>query len=190
MTTTTTTTATSYDPRTIVLHWASAALVLALWLAGEFLDDFAKGTPRITVRSLHICLGLLLGGLLAWRVWWRQHGGVRFPVQPAVPFSRQAQRAHQLLYAVMALMVLTGMALVWIRGDNLFNLFSVPAFDPGNKELRHNAKEVHGWIANGLLLGAVLHAAMALWHQWVRKDGLLLRMLPARPASLKESISQ
>lgn len=170
----------SYDPTTRALHWGSAALVLALWLAGEFLGLFPKGTPRTTVRSLHICLGLLLGALLVWRIVWRQTGGVRFALDAPLRFARQAQWAHRLLYVALALMLLSGIALVWIRGENLFNLFTLPAFDPGNKELRHNAKELHGWLANGLLLGAVLHALMALWHQWVRKDGLLLRMLPAR----------
>lgn len=176
----TSTTSTSYDPKTIALHWASAALVLLLWLAGEFLDVFPRGTPRITVRSLHICLGLVLGVALAYRVWWRGHGGVRFAEDGGARFGHAAQRVHQLLYAVMAVMVLTGMALVWIRGDNLFNLFTVPAFDPENKTLRHNAKELHGWIANVLLLGAILHGVVALWHQRVLKDGLLQRMLPAR----------
>ncbi len=170
----------SYDLKTIALHWAGAALVATLWLAGEFLDVFPKGTPRITVRSLHICFGLLLGGLLAYRIWWRNTGGVQLPAPAGFKYAKQAHLAHQVLYGAIALMFVTGIALVWIRGDNLFNLFSVPAFDPGNKELRHNAKEVHGWLANGLLLGAVLHGLMALWHQLVLKDGLLQRMLPAR----------
>jgi cytochrome b561 len=171
---------TSYDPKTRALHWASAAAVLALWLAGEFLDVFPKGTPRITVRSLHICFGVLLGITLVYRVWWRKHGGVQLAAPEGFQFARQAHWAHQILYVVIALMVLTGFALVWIRGDNLFNLFSVPAFDPGNKELRHNAKEIHGWLANGLLLGALAHGLVALWHQLVLKDGLMLRMLPTR----------
>ena len=42
----------TYDRRTIVYHWASAALVLGLWIAGQCIDFFPKGTPRITVRSL------------------------------------------------------------------------------------------------------------------------------------------
>jgi cytochrome b561 len=176
----TSTPVTSYDPKTRALHWVSAAVVLALWLAGEFLDVFPKGTPRITVRSLHICFGVILGIVLVYRVWWRKHGGVQLAAPEGFQFARHAHWAHQILYVVIALMVVTGCALVWIRGDNLFNLFSVPAFDPGNKVLRHNAKEVHGWLANGLLLGALAHGLVALWHQRVLKDGLMLRMLPTR----------
>ena len=82
----------------------------------------------------------------------------------------------------MTAIVISGLALVWIRGDNLFNLFTVPAFDPGNKALRHDAKELHGWIANILLALAVLHAAVAVWHHRILKDGLLRRMWPAKPA--------
>jgi cytochrome b561 len=168
----------SYDGRTIALHWGSAALILLLWLAGQFLDIFPKGTPRITVRSMHICLGVLLGLALAYRIWWRNHGGTQFPLDGGVRHEKLAHRAHRALYAVIGLLVVSGIALVWIRGDNLFNLVSVPAFDPGNKELRHNAKEVHGWIADSLLLGATLHGVMAIWHQIVLKDSLLRRMVP------------
>ena len=167
----------TYDPKTIALHWASATLVVVLWAAGEFLDIFPKGIPRITVRSLHICLGIVLGIALAYRIWWRSNGGTRFPIEVGMRHAKQAHLAHRVLYAAMGLMVLTGIALVWIRGDNLFNVVSVPAFDPGNKELRHDAKMIHGWIANALLIGAFLHAAMAVWHQTVLKDNLLRRML-------------
>ena len=167
----------TYDRKTIALHWGSAALILILWTAGEFLDVVPKGTSRITVRSMHICLGLALGIALAYRIWWRNHGGTRFPIDVKVRHQKQAQMAHQVLYAVMGLMVATGVALVWIRGDNLFNLVTVPAFDPGNRDLRHNAKEVHGWIANALMLGAMLHAVIAVWHHAILKDGVLRRML-------------
>ena len=167
----------TYDRKTIALHWGSAALVLLLWTAGEFLDIFPKGTPRTMVRSVHICLGIVLGFALAYRIWWRNHGGTRFPLDRRVRYAKQANLAHWVLYVVMGFMVASGIALVWIRGDNLFNLVSVPAFDPGNKELRHYAKEVHSWIANALLLGAMLHGVMAVWHQVVLKDDLLRRML-------------
>ncbi|MFZ6723284.1 cytochrome b/b6 domain-containing protein [Undibacterium sp. Ji49W] len=56
--------------------------------------------------------------------------------------------------------------------------FTVPAFDPANKELRHDVVELHGLFANILLALATFHAAAALWHGLVKKDGVLRRMLP------------
>ena len=179
----------SYDKKTRFLHWVSAGFVLLLWSAGEFLDWFPKGTPRITVRSSHIALGVLLGVLLVFRVIWRRHGGSQLPPVGSGSMVRASSAGHHLLYALIAAMVVSGIALVWIRGDNLFNLVTVPAFDPGNKALRHDAKELHGWFANALLILAGLHAAVAIWHQLVLKDGLLRRMWPAssdaHPAELQ-----
>jgi cytochrome b561 len=37
--------------------------------------------------------------------------------------------------------------------------------------------DVHQVAANVLMIAAAAHAFMALWHQFVIKDGLLLRML-------------
>lgn len=171
----------SYDGKTRFLHWMSALFVAVLWFAGEFLDWVPRGTPRISVRSTHIVVGLLLGALLVIRVLWRRNDGVQLPSVGTVAAARASNATHHVLYVLIATMVVSGIALVWIRGDNLFNVFTVPAFDPGNKALRHDAKELHGWIANTLLILAALHAAIAVWHQWILKDGLLLRMWPAKP---------
>jgi cytochrome b561 len=152
---------------------------VVLWLAGEFLDVFPKGTLLISARNTHIAVGLLLGVLLVTRLRWRRNGGRRLPTLPSGAMGVAAKSGHVLLYALIAAMVLSGIALVWIRGDNLSNLFTVPAFDPGNKALRHDAKELHGFIANTLLILGGLHGVVALWHQLVLKDGLLRRMWPS-----------
>ena len=57
----------AYDRRTIVLHWLTATLVLALWIVGQTIDFFPKGAPGVTVRSLHIMAGALLALVVAWR---------------------------------------------------------------------------------------------------------------------------
>lgn len=175
-------TPTHYDRRTITLHWVSAALVLLLWLAGQSIDWFPKGAPRMTVRSLHICCGLVLGLLLVARIAWRHKGGVRLAPAETGARGKLATGIHHLLYALLAATVLVGVACVWIRGDTLFNLLTVPAFDPGNKALRHDATELHELLANLLLGLAALHAAVALWHQHLLKDDLLRRMWPSLPA--------
>ncbi len=168
----------SYDARTIFLHWASAALVVGLWIIGQTIDFFPAGTARITVRSLHILFGTILGILLVARLTWRRRGGIRLASEISGIQGQLATSVHYLLYALLLAMVIIGLACVWIRGDNLFNLITVPAFDPGNKALRHDAVELHGLVANILLAVAGFHAAVALWHHFVQKDGILRRMLP------------
>jgi cytochrome b561 len=64
------------------------------------------------------------------------------------------------------------------RGDNLFGLVQVPAFDPGNRALRRAAAGWHELAANWLLILAGLHALVALAHHYIRRDGVLRRMLP------------
>lgn len=167
-----------YDKRTIVLHWLSAMLVAGLWFVGQSIDLFPRGAPRITVRSLHIVAGLTLAVVLVLRLAWRRHGGVTLP--PADPglAGKLAAGAHHLLYLLLAVVVLAGIANVWVRGDTLFGMFNVPAFDPANKDLRELVGDLHGLCANTLFAIAGLHAAAAAWHHLVLKDGVLRRMLP------------
>jgi cytochrome b561 len=50
----------------------------------------------------------------------------------------------------------------------------------GDPDLAEEAVELHGTFANGLLILAGLHAAAALYHHFLRKDGVLRRMWPTR----------
>jgi cytochrome b561 len=165
-----------YDSRTVGLHWITAGLVLCLWVIGQCIDFFPKGLPRMGARSAHMAIGATLTVVLIARIAWRVRGGVKLPPSdPGVP-GKLAVGVHFLLYGLLIAAVLMGMTSVWVRGDTFFNLFTVPAFDPGNKELREDVVDLHGTIANALLILAGLHAAFALLHHWVLKDGVLLRM--------------
>jgi len=166
----------TYDRRTIVLHWLTAVLVMALWIAGQTIDFFPKGTPRVTARSLHITFGVLLALVVARRVIWRFRGGVHLPLSDPGVAGAAAVVVHRVLYGLMIAVVVLGIASVWIRGDTLFNLFTVPAFATANRDLREQVVDLHGLAANTLLVVAALHAAAAIWHHVVRKDGVLRRM--------------
>lgn len=54
------TTPTRYDRTSILPHWVTATLVVLLWLIAHWIDDFPRGTARITARSVHILLGVTL----------------------------------------------------------------------------------------------------------------------------------
>lgn len=168
----------AYDRRTILLHWLSAALVAGLWILGQCIDFFPAGTARINARSVHILVGALLAVVLLARIVWRARGGAKLPPADAGPAGKAAVGVHHLLYLLLVAAVVVGLGTEWIRGDNLFNLFTIPAYDPANKPLRHDAVELHGLIANVLLVVAGLHAAAAVWHHRVLKDGVLRRMWP------------
>jgi cytochrome b561 len=169
----------NYDKKSIAFHWVSAALVLLLWVIGQTIDWFPKGDPRVMVRSLHITFGASLGIVLFARIYWRRTAGAKLPAADQGIKGKVAIGTHHLLYALMATIVIVGFACVWFRGDSIFGLFKVPAFDPTNRELRKTAVNFHGLLANILLALASLHAGAALWHHFMLKDSVLARMWPA-----------
>jgi cytochrome b561 len=166
-----------YDGTTILLHWATAILVVEQWLGAQIIDWFPRGSLRIDARSVHITLGVVLAVLLLGRLLWRSSRGRRLPLADAGLLGLIAKATHWALYGLLAAMVLVGLALAWTRGDSLFNLISIPAYDPGNRDLADQVQDVHatiGWIILGL---AGLHAAAALFHRYVWRDDVLARML-------------
>lgn len=166
-----------YDSRTIRYHWLSAVLVFGLWLVGKNIDSFSSGDPRVMVRSLHITFGVLLGIILVLRIVWRMSpSSAKLPPANQGVMQTLTKSGHGLLYALMIAVVVAGVASAWIRGDNLFNLFSIPKFPTDNTNLRHSAVELHELLANALLIVALLHGLTAMWHQWGLKDNLLARM--------------
>jgi len=62
----------------------------------------------------------------------------------------------------------------------LLGLFDIPAPLTPNQDLKSLFIDMHALTANAIMILAGLHAAAALAHQYVLKDGLLDRMLPAR----------
>jgi len=165
-----------YDRTSVFLHWLTALLVVLLWCLGQTIDWFGQGVPRIAARSTHIALGVALGLILCYRIAWRARASRRLPPASSGLPQNLATFVHYLLYFLLLFVVALGVANTWVRGDNIFNLFAIPAFDPGNKALRQQIGELHGLGANVLLVVAGLHAVAALIHHFFLKDHVLRRM--------------
>ena len=177
-------TARHYDSTTIALHWATAVLVAGQWLGAQVIDWFPRGPLRVDMRSVHICLGVLLTAVLGARVVWRATRGRRLPAADHGLLHVLAKAIHWLLYGLMIAMVSVGMVLAWTRGDSIFNLFSIPMYDPGNHALADRVQDIHadiGWI---ILAVAGLHACAALLHRLFWHDAVLSRMLPGEGSGL------
>ena len=166
-----------HDPLTIAFHWISALLVGVLWVIGQTVDVFPNGPLRIDYRSVHIVLGVALAGVLCARL------GRRLMRQETLPpidhglLLAIARITHWLLYALLVVAVVLGVTNVWVRGDAIFDLYRVPAFDPGNRALMHLIGGWHALAANAVLIVAGVHAAAALFHHYVLRDETLRRML-------------
>jgi cytochrome b561 len=97
-------------------------------------------------------------------------------------WQRRASRiSHALLYILMLGMPLGGWLLLSLRGDPvLFFGLTLPPLAAENEELAKLVRRWHGDIgrAGYALIG--LHAAAALAHHYLWRDGTLRRMGPAR----------
>jgi cytochrome b561 len=166
-----------YDRRTIALHWATAALVLLAWGMAQIIDDFPRGPLRVDARSVHFVFGLSLAVILALRIRHRAGAGRRLPAADRGVLHVAAKAVHYALYALMIAQVLLGIAFALLRGDSVFNLFSVGPL-PFDKTVKGSVGDLHGTIATVILIVAGVHACAGLFHHFVWRDGVLRRMIP------------
>ncbi len=167
-----------YDGMTMVFHWLTALLVATQWLGAQTIDWFPRGALRVDARSLHITMGVLLALILAARIAWRLTAGRRLPLADHGLLSVLAKATHWVLYGLVALMLVLGVTLAWVRGDSIFNLFSIPSFAPGDRALIHQVQEWHADVGWAIIVVAGVHSCAALFHRIVWRDGVLARMLP------------
>lgn len=66
-----------YDARTSALRWATAGLIAAQWEIAQVIDLFPAGLPRVTARSTHNVLGLVLAAVFLARLAWHATEGRR-----------------------------------------------------------------------------------------------------------------
>lgn len=167
-----------YDRLAILFHWVMAGLIFYAAAAILIADDMPRGALRDLIKTSHNSVGAIVVALLVLRLVWRLIGKA-----PALPASMTAQQqrmarlAHIGLYALMAVVPLLGMAAHFLRGRGLeFGFFSIASPLTANRALSRGIKEVHELAAYALLGLVAFHVAAALWHQFIKRDGLMTRM--------------
>ena len=171
-----------YDARTIAFHWLTVILVAGQWLGAHAIDWFPRGALRTDARSTHIVIGLVLAAMIVGRLAWRATAGRRLPSTDTGVLRALATIVHALLYVLLVSTVLLGISNTVLRGDSIYGMFSLPKPAWPNAGLRTTVENLHALSANSILWVAGLHAAAALWHQYIRRDGLLGRMIPGLPS--------
>jgi cytochrome b561 len=170
-----------YSPVAISLHWIMAALILFSGVLGLLLDDWPKDTKLFWI-NIHAQVGLLVLVLLLARIWWRRtHTPPPLPAEVSEISRRASHPVHLLIYALMLMVPVVGIvAFVWHARILDFGLFSIDFGVKSNGPVYHQAEDIHLWLTYGLLALVAGHAVAALWHHFISRDTVLLRMLPAR----------
>ena len=171
--------AASYDRVAIAFHWVIAFLVAGLAAVGLRLESIPR-PDQLTWINMHVCTGLVFFLLVVARLAWRI-GHKPPPLPDSVDaFTRKTSTGiHHVMYLLMLIIPVVGfVALAWHGRGFDFGLFKINPGIASNKVIYPVAEDVHGMLVYLLLALAGLHAAAAFWHQFVRKDGILSRMLP------------
>ncbi len=173
---------TRYSAPMRAIHWLTVLVVLTTYGLTYVVDLFARGTPeRNTTWWLHISFGCLLILLVAARFVARFTTTVP-PTSSALsrPVAIASHAVHGLLYLLLIAVPALGVATAFVSGKaiTLFGLIDIASPLTANRTLAHQLEDVHGLMADSLLILAGLHAAAALWHHFVKKDDVLRRMLP------------
>jgi superoxide oxidase len=171
-----------FDQVSIALHWLTLLLVsgqlTTAWLLSQAGDD---GAVAVTLLTVHRSFGLITWAVVAGRLAWR----LRFARQPPFPasMSKPQQWAATLneygLYLLLLLQPLTGLGDTVFRGRPfMLVIWRVPPLMHADKPVFHALHALHELGAVALLGLIGLHAAAALLHSVVLRDGVLQRMLP------------
>jgi cytochrome b561 len=171
-----------YSSFAMLLHWVIAVLVIVQWRISEAAEGAATREEGGAIMANHFALGVVIFACVAVRLAWRQISPPPPSVKGHAPWERAAARlVHFAFYALLLVMPIAGWVALSSFGEpiKLWGLFTVPALPvPQNPDLGEAIFELHGASGIALLVLIALHAAAALKHTFVDKDGTLYRMLP------------
>ena len=166
--------ATGYSRASIIVHWITAIMVIALFFTHE-------GDRGSTALAFHVGGGAILGLFLLWRVGRRIMRGMTEKPDQAAIYNLASQIVIWGFLVAIIIVVISGYLLPWSRGSaidvfGLFQLTSPIATNYGFHELIEEVHELSGQLIVPLFL---LHLLGALKHRFIDKDDIMQRMVKA-----------
>jgi cytochrome b561 len=168
-----------YDAIAIGLHWTVAIFILVAFGLGLTVDEFPKDWEDAVVNS-HALIGLAILLLSLVRLGWRLfHRPPDLPRDMARAVRAGSKVVHVLLYVLMIAVPAIGIPTLLFRGRGLdLGLFEIASPFARTPEVFRPLTEAHELAAYALVGLAAAHMLAALYHQFIRRDEVLLRMLP------------
>jgi cytochrome b561 len=164
-----------------LIHWISAALVVGALGLGTYMVWFVDDpAARFDLTQTHKSIGVTVLALTLLRLCLRIRTAAPTP-EPIAPFlMRAATATHLVLYALLALLPLSGFLMASSTPvripTRVFGLFDLPYPLAPDLAMFRVFHAVH--VAAAILLGGlvVLHVAAALVHALYWRDRTLRRM--------------
>ena len=169
-----------YGAVAVTIHWVTALAILLLLTSGLVAANMAGDVPVNLIR-IHVALGVSVFVLTLLRIVWWFVVDTRPAEIGGMPRwqSLAARAVHVLLYVSVLAMGVSGIGLLVLSN-------ALPALAGGAPLPDFSTFApfvVHGLAARLLIGLLVLHIGAALFHHFVRRDGLLARMGIGRRAS-------
>ncbi len=169
-----------YTPVARLLHWTVAGLVLLMIPLGIVIANEWGGPAQQFLYNLHKSIGATLIPLVVIRLLYR----ITHPAPPLpsdIPAIQQfaAHATHWALYVLILIQPLVGyiMTSAYPAPVPFFGLFNLPSIWPENRALSEQLSVVHLYIGLAIAAVAAVHIGAALFHHFVRKDRVLMRMI-------------
>ena len=172
----------SFNNTAILLHWVVAFLIMAQFLIGLDMVNIPKGpdSTRPFWFNTHKSIGILLGCIILFRLYWRLRSGV--PESPAESPSWEriaARLSHMVLYFCMVLMPISGLlGSLFSKYDLLFVGIKIPKFFEHDEFIKELMTNIHQWTAYIFLVVICIHILGAVKHLVIDCDGVFERMMP------------
>lgn len=165
-----------YSRLSIGLHWLMLALLVAVYALILLREGYPRGSEiREALKAWHFSLGLTVFALVWVRMILR---AVRRHPATGGWSERIARVMHLALYAFMLAMPLLGWVTLSADGDPIrFFGVPLPPLAAPNELLADRTKALHETLGTVGYWLVGLHAAAALLHHYVLKDGALRRMM-------------
>jgi cytochrome b561 len=169
-------TAHRYGAVAIAVHWLTAAAILVLLGLGLAAAGATDPDTKAALLRFHVPLGLAVFLLTLFRVlWWWFWDRRPRPLAGQPRWQVGAEHAVRvLIYVCILVLGASGITLMVLSGAPKVLFFGAPGPLPDFWHFPPMAG--HFLAAFALLALAIGHIAAALYHQFVRRDRLLVRM--------------
>ena len=169
-----------FSPLQRVLHWLVAVMVIVMLFIGIGMVSTLK--PRfLTLIGIHKPLGITIFVLVLVRLGVRLRRGAP-PLPKDLPSGQAtgARSSHVLLYTLLIAMPLVGWSMLSAGGYPivLYGPIHLPSIVPHSDLAYAVLRRAHTWLAYALFATIVIHVCAALFHAWVRRDGVFASMAP------------